>query len=297
MVSWCRVWGCGDGDSRPGLSPSWPAVPAPQKSGRQQTAIWGDHSHWQFSSCFLFCNAGVCVSLPHEPWFQVWWQLAATNTVCKGKQKIQQGNYAVNHKEIAYVYFFLSMEGTIPWRQHCLWKTCGNFHYVFNLFHTNLLFPCIYGDLNMSNRRRIFVGYKGKFTFQTNPLWRSWGFATVYDKCLKIICCRLIWVLTTSPVSWNRRLRLPSPSQSFYLCTECSPTLAGMDPDQTTAKKHGPSLYLFSAEPGTVNLHAQYTWETSGHFFLSRAFYVLGLNWIHSFWGGSVRGDSITDGN
>ncbi len=176
------------------------------------------------------CNAGVCVSLPHEPWFQVWWQLAATNTVCKGKQKIQQGNYAVNHKEIPYMYyfqyspvvlyFFLSMEGNISWRQHCLWKTCGNFPYVYILFHTNLVFPCMYGDLNMSNRRKIFVGYQGKFTFHTNPLWRSWGFATVYDKCLKIICCRLIGVLTTSPVSRDRRLRLPSLSLSLFTFVE-----------------------------------------------------------------------------
>ena len=60
-----------------------------------------------------------------------------------------------------------------------LWKSCGNFPYVFLphtkltfpcmqgnfsyvifLFHTKLIFPCMQGDLNKSNARNIFVGCK-----------------------------------------------------------------------------------------------------------------------------------------
>ena len=50
------------------------------------------------------------------------------------------------------------------------------FFYVFYLFHTKLIFPCMQGDLIKSTVRNIFVGYKWKITFQTKPLW---GFATV----------------------------------------------------------------------------------------------------------------------
>ncbi len=65
------------------------------------------------------------------------------------------------------------------------------FFYVIYLFHTKLIFPWMQGDLNKSNVRNIFVGYKWKFTFQTKPLW---GFATVYPRawetlfkfCLKV---------------------------------------------------------------------------------------------------------------
>ncbi len=39
--------------------------------------------------------------------------------------------------------FFLSMEGNIPWRQHCLWKTHENFPCVYFLFQTKLIFPCM----------------------------------------------------------------------------------------------------------------------------------------------------------
>ncbi len=34
------------------------------------------------------------------------------------------------------------------------------FFYVFFLFHTMLIFPCMQGDLNKSYIRNIFVGYK-----------------------------------------------------------------------------------------------------------------------------------------
>ncbi len=78
VVSWCRVWGCGDGDSRPGLSPGSPVVPAPQKSGRQQTAIIGDHN---FQAVFCFVRQESVLATPRTlvP-NTVWWQLATTGT-------------------------------------------------------------------------------------------------------------------------------------------------------------------------------------------------------------------------
>jgi hypothetical protein len=36
----------------------------------------------------------------------------------------------------------------------------GEFFYVIYLFHTKLIFPWMQGDLNKSNVRHIFVGYK-----------------------------------------------------------------------------------------------------------------------------------------
>ncbi len=53
----------------------------------------------------------------------------------------------------------------------------GEFFLCFFLFHEKLMFPCMQGDVNKSNIRNIFVGYKLKFTFQTKPLV---GFVTLY---------------------------------------------------------------------------------------------------------------------
>ncbi len=75
-----------------------------------------------------------------------------------------------NMWEFSLCFHFVPYKFNIP-------MYAGEFFYVFYLFHTTLIFPCMQGDLNKSHVRNMFVGYKWKFTFQTKPLW---GFATVY---------------------------------------------------------------------------------------------------------------------
>ncbi len=74
-----------------------------------------------------------------------------------------------NMWEFSLCFHFVTYKVNIP-------MCAGEFFYVIYLFHTKLIFPWMQGDLNKSNVRNIFVGYKWKFTFQNKPLW---GFATV----------------------------------------------------------------------------------------------------------------------
>ncbi len=76
-----------------------------------------------------------------------------------------------NMWEFSLCFHFVTYKVNIP-------MYAGEFFYVIYLFHTKLIFLWMQGDLNKSNVRNIFVGYKWKFTFQTKPLW---GFATVYS--------------------------------------------------------------------------------------------------------------------
>jgi hypothetical protein len=71
------------------------------------------------------------------------------------------------------VFYFVPYKVNIPMH-------AGEF-FMFFLFPTKLIFPCMQGDLNKSYIRNVFVGYKWKFTFQTKPLW---GFATVWSPFL-----------------------------------------------------------------------------------------------------------------
>ncbi len=68
-----------------------------------------------------------------------------------------------NMWEFSSCFHFVPYKVNIP-------MYAGELFYVFYLFHTKLIFPCMQGDLNKSNVRNIFVGYKLKFTFQTKPL-------------------------------------------------------------------------------------------------------------------------------
>ncbi len=74
-----------------------------------------------------------------------------------------------NMWEFFLVFYFVPYKVNIPMH-------AGELFYVYFLFHTKLIFPCMQGELNKSYIRNMFVGYKWKFTFQTKPLW---GFATV----------------------------------------------------------------------------------------------------------------------
>jgi hypothetical protein len=49
-----------------------------------------------------------------------------------------------------------------------MWEYFLFFYFV--PYNVNIPMYSYVGDLNKSNRKKIFVGYKGKFTFQTIPL-------------------------------------------------------------------------------------------------------------------------------
>ncbi len=126
--------------------------------------------------------------------------------------------------------FFPSMEGNSPWRQHCLWKTCGNFPYVFILFHTKLIFPWMSGDLKKSNRREnicwiqvkihisdqtslricnsvvIKLSYLGWDNYCAGILEQSIGVRNREGIRLSHRPARLYWLVKSIP--WNRFLPL-----------------------------------------------------------------------------------------
>lgn len=58
-----------------------------------------------------------------------------------------------NMWEFFLVFYFVPYKVNIP-------MYAGEFFYVIYLFHTKLIFPWMQGDLNKSNVRNIFVGYK-----------------------------------------------------------------------------------------------------------------------------------------
>jgi hypothetical protein len=58
-----------------------------------------------------------------------------------------------NMWEFSLCFHFVTYKVNIP-------MYAGEFCYVIYLFHTKLIFPWMQGDLNKSNVRNIFVGYK-----------------------------------------------------------------------------------------------------------------------------------------
>jgi hypothetical protein len=58
-----------------------------------------------------------------------------------------------NMWEFSLCFYFVPYKVNIP-------MYAGEFFYVIYLFHTKLIFPWMQGDLNKSNVRNIFVGYK-----------------------------------------------------------------------------------------------------------------------------------------
>ncbi len=58
-----------------------------------------------------------------------------------------------NMWEFSLCFHFVTYKVNIP-------MYAGEFFYVIYLFHTKLIFPWMQGDLNKSNVRNIFVGYK-----------------------------------------------------------------------------------------------------------------------------------------
>ena len=58
-----------------------------------------------------------------------------------------------NMWEFFLVFYFVPYKVNIPMH-------AGELFYVYFLFHTKLIFPCMQGELNKSYIRNIFVGYK-----------------------------------------------------------------------------------------------------------------------------------------